>query len=141
MYVVRPVQGGPHGPGTVEVVVTRGNKHRAGDGGQGAPQGLGGLPKDPLRVQQVAGQKHQVGSLLPGQGGQVLQQLPLLPPALGGPLRGQAGKGAVQVEVSPVDYLQHSGSSLSERTQHIRASPSPEGLSVCSSSTVKPSLR
>ena len=105
--VVRPLQGGVHRGGAIAVVVARGQEHRAGDAAQCLGEGLGRLPIDGLPVHQVAGQQHQVGLLLPGQLGQAGQQVPLLPPPLGRPLRAEAGKGAVQMEVRPVNDVQH----------------------------------
>ena len=107
MDVVRPVQGGIQGLGRIGVVVARGNEHRAWNLPQGLGQGLGGLPVGLPPVQQVAGEEHQAGLPLPGKLGQAGQELPLLPPPLGGLVRGQAGEGAVQVEVGPVDEFDH----------------------------------
>ena len=107
MYVVRPVQGGVQGLGAEKVVVARGDEHRTGDLPQVPGQGLGGLPVGLPPVQQVAGQEHQVRPPLRRQPGQAAGQLPLLPAPLGGLLGRQAGEGAVQVEVSPVDQFYH----------------------------------
>ena len=107
MDVVRPVQGGVQGLGRIGVVVARRNEHRAGNLPQGLGEGLGGLPVGLPPVQQVAGEEHQVGLPLPGKPGQAGEELPLLPPPLGGLVRGQAGEGAVQVEVGPVDEFDH----------------------------------
>ena len=74
---------------------------------QGPGQGLGGLPIGPPAVQQVARQQQQVGLPLPGQPGQTVQQFPLLLPPGGRLLRRQAGKGAVQMQVRPVDQFDH----------------------------------
>src|SRR5699024_9815640 len=70
-------------------------------------QGLGGLPVGLPPVQQVAGEEHQAGLPLPGKLGQAGEELPLFPPPLGGLVRGQAGEGAVQVEVGPVNEFDH----------------------------------
>ena len=80
-------------------MVARGKKDGTGNGAQCPGEGLGGLGVEAVPVQQVAGQEHQLDLLGPGQGGQILQQLPLLPPAALGLLGGEAGKGAVQMEV------------------------------------------
>ena len=105
--VPRPLQRGIGGLGTVPVVVARGQEYGAGDLSQGPGQDLDGLPKHQVPVQQVPGEEHQVGLPLPGQIGQPGQQLPLLAPPPGGRIRLQAGKGTVQMEVSPVEHFQH----------------------------------
>ena len=110
--LLRPVGGSPHRLLGPAVVVARGDKHRTGHLPQGDFQGPDGLGVDPLRVQQVAGQEDQVGPPVPGQLGQPGGQLPQLLPPPGGPLGAQAGEGAVQMEVGPVDQFHHGRSPL-----------------------------
>ena len=86
-------------------MVAWGDGHRGGDPAQGGGQGLGGLPVGLPGVQQIAGEKDQVGPPLDGGVGQPVQQLPLFPPALPGLLRRQSGKGGVQVEVGGMEDM------------------------------------
>ena len=95
-------------------MVARGDEHRAGDLPQSLGQDLGGFPVGLPPVQQVAGEEHQIGLPVPGELSQAGEELPLLLPALGGLGRTQAGEGAVQVEVGPVDEFDHRSSPFRE---------------------------
>ena len=65
-------------------MIARGNEDGRGNLTQGLGQGLGGLVVGLSAVEQVAGQEDQTGVPVPGQLGKAVQQLPLLPAALGG---------------------------------------------------------
>ncbi len=76
-------------------MVARGDEHRRGDPAQGGGQRLGGLPVGLPVIQQIAGEKDQVGPPLAGCVGQLLQQKPLLGPPLAGLIPAvSAAKGA-----------------------------------------------
>ena len=115
VYVVGPGGIGVHRPGTVAVVVARGDEHRDLDLAQGAGEGLHRLLIGLAGVQQIAGQEHQIGPHLLGQVGQPVQQLPLLLPPLPCLVRGQGGKGGIQMKVRPVNDGQHGDIFLSNR--------------------------
>ena len=103
MYIVRPIHRRIGRFLPVIVVVARGDEHRHGHVPQRLGQRPDGLGIDPLPIQQVAGEQHQVHPLLPGQTGQAGGKLPQLPPALGAFFPVQAGHGGVQVKIGGVE--------------------------------------
>ena len=83
-------------------MVAGGDKDGDGQFPQGLGEGLDGLGVDPLCIQQISPQQHQVCPLRLGQLGQTAGEVPQFPPPLGGLGGGEAAEGGVQVEVRGV---------------------------------------
>ena len=105
VYIVRPAVCGVGRLGVKVVMVAGGNEHRHGHLPQGPAERPDGLWAHPSPVQQVAGKENQIDGLFLGQPGQPGRNVPQLPPAQGALVRGQAGKGGIQVKIGGVEHL------------------------------------
>ena len=102
VYIGGPLGSGVGGLGGVGVMVAGGDEDGDGQLPQGLGEGLNGLGVDPLGIQQISPQQHQICPLRLGQLGQTAGEVPQFPPPLGGLGGGEAAEGGVQVEVRGV---------------------------------------